>query len=204
MALSRRKWHSRSRSAFSHDLPAILSRYWLPVDTRLTPSGNQVRLMTHLHGGFVAADSDGNPAITPDGFGPRRHADGPLYKPAAADAGNAFVVSRSRSRHHATQCVCRIRGCLFPSRRVPDTGGEPNPIGVPGGAYEIPLVIQDRQFTATESSSTQRKRHRRRDLDWRVLRRRKCWSTARSGHILNVKTAHVSFSDLERLQRANT
>ena len=26
--------------------------------------------MTHLHGGFVAADSDGNPAVTPEGFGP--------------------------------------------------------------------------------------------------------------------------------------
>ena len=25
-------------------------------------------------------------------------------------------------------------------------GTEPNPIGVPGGAYEIPLVFQDRQF----------------------------------------------------------
>jgi hypothetical protein len=25
--------------------------------------------MTHLHGGFVAAASDGNPAVTPDGFG---------------------------------------------------------------------------------------------------------------------------------------
>jgi spore coat protein A len=27
-----------------------------------------------------------------------------------------------------------------------DTGAEPNPIGIPGGAYEVPLVIQDRQF----------------------------------------------------------
>ena len=27
-----------------------------------------------------------------------------------------------------------------------DTGAEPNPIGIPGGPYEIPLVIQDRQF----------------------------------------------------------
>ena len=26
--------------------------------------------MTHLHGGFVAADSDGSPAVTPNGFGP--------------------------------------------------------------------------------------------------------------------------------------
>src|ERR1700757_256386 len=43
---------------------------WLPVDTRLTPLGDQVRMMTHLHGGFVDAGSDGNPAITPNGFGP--------------------------------------------------------------------------------------------------------------------------------------
>src|SRR5439155_10766058 len=42
---------------------------WIPVDTRLTPLGNQVQVMTHLHGGFVAAHSDGNPAITPNGFG---------------------------------------------------------------------------------------------------------------------------------------
>ena len=27
-----------------------------------------------------------------------------------------------------------------------DTGEEPNPAGIPGGQYEIPLVIQDRQF----------------------------------------------------------
>ena len=27
-----------------------------------------------------------------------------------------------------------------------DTGTEPNPIGIPGGPYEIPLVVQDRQF----------------------------------------------------------
>ena len=54
---------------FKHELPAMYPA-WLPVDTRLTPAGREVRLMTHLHGGFVAADSDGNPAVTPNGFGP--------------------------------------------------------------------------------------------------------------------------------------
>jgi spore coat protein A len=54
---------------YTHDLPATYPA-WIPVDTRLTPRGNTVRLMTHLHGGFVAADSDGNPAVTPNGFGP--------------------------------------------------------------------------------------------------------------------------------------
>ena len=55
--------------SYTHELPATYPS-WIPVDTRLTPLGNQVRLMTHLHGGFVAADSDGSPAVTPNGFGP--------------------------------------------------------------------------------------------------------------------------------------
>ena len=54
---------------FTHQLPETYPD-WIPVDTRLTPLGDEVRLMTHLHGGFVAGDSDGNPAVTPNGFGP--------------------------------------------------------------------------------------------------------------------------------------
>src|SRR5512133_4126546 len=53
---------------YTHGLPATYPS-WIPVDAHLTPKGNEVRLMTHLHGGFVAAASDGNPAVTPDGFG---------------------------------------------------------------------------------------------------------------------------------------
>jgi spore coat protein A len=54
------------KMSFTNKLPASYPG-WIPVDTRLTPLGNQVRVMTHLHGGFVAAASDGNPAITPNG-----------------------------------------------------------------------------------------------------------------------------------------
>jgi spore coat protein A len=57
------------RVSFKHELPSTYPS-WLPVDTRLTPLGNQVRVMTHLHGGFVSARSDGSPAVTPNGFGP--------------------------------------------------------------------------------------------------------------------------------------
>src|SRR4030095_14962315 len=49
---------------YTHNLPTIYPS-WIPVDTRLTPLGKDVRLMTHLHGGFVAADSDGNPTVKP-------------------------------------------------------------------------------------------------------------------------------------------
>jgi hypothetical protein len=54
--------------SFTNNLPETYPA-WIPVDTRLTPLGGAVRVMTHLHGGFVAADSDGNPAVTPNGFG---------------------------------------------------------------------------------------------------------------------------------------
>ena len=68
--------------SYTHDLPDTYPS-WLPVDTRLTPLGNEVRLMTHLHGGFVAADSDGNPAVTPERVRPGRDADRLLHQPAA-------------------------------------------------------------------------------------------------------------------------
>jgi hypothetical protein len=32
--------------------PATANPSWIPVDTRLTPLGDQVRLMTHLHGAW--------------------------------------------------------------------------------------------------------------------------------------------------------
>ena len=54
---------------YTHAVKTPTYPRWLPVDTRLTPLADEVRFMTHLHGGFVAGDSDGNPAVTPTGFG---------------------------------------------------------------------------------------------------------------------------------------
>ena len=64
---ARSAWRSSPRRDAARGTAISCATYpsWIPVDTRLTPLGNQVRLMTHLHGGFVAADSDGNPAVTP-------------------------------------------------------------------------------------------------------------------------------------------
>jgi spore coat protein A len=129
---------------YTHDLPETYPD-WLPVDTRLTPLGNQVRLMTHLHGGFVAADSDGNPAVTPDGFGP-------------GDTQSVFYTNQSPQMpasllwfHDHGLGTTRLNvfaglAAAYILRDEFDTGGEPNPAGIPGGAYEVPLVIQDRQF----------------------------------------------------------
>ena len=101
--------------------------------------------MTHLHGGFVAADSDGNPAVTPDGFGPGQtqtvHYTNQLPQmPASLLWFHDHGLGATRLNVFAGLAAAYIL------RDEHDTGNEPNPIGIPGGAYEIPLVIQDRQF----------------------------------------------------------
>ena len=119
---------------------------WIPIDTRLTPLENQVRMMTHLHGGFVNADSDGNPAITPNGFGPGEtqiaHYSNQLPQmPASLLWFHDHALGATRLNVFAGLAGAYILRDQY------DTGLEPNPIGIPGGAYEIPLVIQDRQFS---------------------------------------------------------
>jgi len=129
---------------FQNELPKTYPD-WIPVDTRLTPLGKEVRLMTHLHGGFVAADSDGNPAITPNGFG-----NGDVQTVVYTNEQPQMPASLLWFHDHglgATRLnVFAGLAAAYILRDEFDTGEEPNSIGIPGGAYEIPLVIQDRQF----------------------------------------------------------
>jgi spore coat protein A len=131
---------------FTHSLPETYPT-WLPVDAHLTPLGNQVRVMTHLHGGFVAADSDGNPAVTPNGFGPGEtqsvfYTNQQPQMPASLLWFHDHGLGATRLNVFAGLAAAYILRDEF------DTGMEPNPIGIPGGDYEIPLVVQDRQFNA--------------------------------------------------------
>jgi spore coat protein A len=130
--------------SFTNNLPLTYPD-WIPVDTRLTPLGNHVQVMTHLHGGFVRADSDGNPAITPNGFGFNQtqtvHYTNQLPQmPASLLWFHDHGLGATRLNVFAGLAAAYILRDQY------DTGAEPNPIGIPGGAYEIPLVIQDRQF----------------------------------------------------------
>jgi spore coat protein A len=120
---------------------------WIPVDTRLTPLGNQVRLMTHLHGAFVAADSDGNPAITPNGFGFGQTQS--VYYPNQAPQ-NAATLLWFHDHGMGTTRLNVFAGlaAAYLIRDQYDTGDASNANGLPYGPYEIPLVVQDRQFNA--------------------------------------------------------
>ena len=129
---------------FTNDLPAEYPS-WIPVDLRLTPRGDEVRVMTHLHGGFVAAASDGNPAVTPDGFGQGQtqtvhYTNQKPQMPASLLWFHDHGLGATRLNVFAGLAGAYVLRDEF------DTGFEPNPIGLPGGRYEIPLVVQDRQF----------------------------------------------------------
>ncbi len=134
--------------SFTNHLPETYPA-WLPVDTRLTDrNGRQVRPMTHLHGGFVAAGSDGNP-VTDGGAG---YAHGQTQH---VHYGNQLPQMPASLRWFHDHGMGTTRLNVFAGlaagyliRDAFDTGAEPNPVGVPGGAYEVPLVIQDRQFNA--------------------------------------------------------
>jgi spore coat protein A len=130
--------------SFINDLPATYPA-WIPVDTRLTPLGNQVRVMTHLHGGFVAAGSDGNPAVTPNGFG-TGETQTVSYPNEAPQMPASLLWFHDHGLGTTRLNVFAGLAAAYLIRDQNDTGQEPNPIGIPGGAYEIPLVIQDRQF----------------------------------------------------------
>jgi spore coat protein A, manganese oxidase len=132
------------RVSFMHQLPDTYPA-WIPVDTRLTPLGNQVRLMTHLHGGFVAGDSDGNPAVTPNGFGPGE-TQSVLYTNQLPQMPASLLWFHDHGLGATRLNVFAGLAGAYILRDGFDTGEEPNPIGIPGGRYEIPLVIQDRQF----------------------------------------------------------
>ncbi len=131
-------------ASFTHNLPATYPA-WIPVDTRLTPRGNQVRLMTHLHGGFVAAASDGNPAITPNGFGPGE-TQTVFYPNQLPQMPASLLWFHDHGLGTTRLNVFAGLAAGYLVRDQHDTGLEPNAIGIPGGAYEIPLVIQDRMF----------------------------------------------------------
>jgi spore coat protein A len=105
-------------------------------------SGQPVRMNTHLHGGYVAGDSDGNPYARPAEFLPGQ-TQTVVYP-------NQQSSSLLWYHDHADQ-ITRTNvyaGLVGPYiiRDAQDTGAEPNGLGVPGGAYEVPLILSDKLF----------------------------------------------------------
>jgi len=127
------------------------TEHLLPLDTNIVPEGDPtVRALTHLHGGFVSGADDGNPYHT--GFedeyrqGQTQAVTYPNEQPATTLWYHDHAIAITRLNVYAGLAA------YYLIRDENDTGAESglesNPIGIPGDAYEIPIVIQDRTFTS--------------------------------------------------------
>jgi spore coat protein A, manganese oxidase len=130
--------------SYSNQLP---TEHLLPLDPSILPYPDPtVRALTHLHGGFVSGADDGNPFDTQFGGEYRRGETQTVTYPNDQPATTLWY-------HDHAVAITRLNvyaglAAYYLIRDGNDTGLEPNPIDIPGGRYEIPLVIQDRTFTA--------------------------------------------------------
>ncbi|NJD77133.1 MAG: copper oxidase [Candidatus Methanoperedens sp.] len=114
------------------------------------------RAVPHLHGGFTAPQFDGHPHawFTSDGK------QGSHYGTLSGAAGNEaiFVYSNQQPAanlwyHDHAMGITRLNvyaglAGLYFVRDTNDTGIPGTGLNLPAGPYEVPLVIQDKQFNA--------------------------------------------------------
>jgi spore coat protein A len=113
----------------------------------------ETRILTHLHGGLLAGLDDGNPYASPDAYasGATQTA---RYPNAGVSDGSPYPHPASLLWYHdhlvgdtRMNVVAGLAGAYL-LRDSFDTGT--NPL-LPNGMYELPLVVQDRQFNADGS-----------------------------------------------------
>ena len=131
-----------------------LDRAFLPNDPTIMGAvmpGEPVPIVTHLHGGETHPQFDGTPLqwFTKDG------AKGPHYVTNTFIYYNEQRASMVWYHDHAlgntrTNVYAGLAG-IYLIRDDLDTGEADNPLGLPAGAYEFPLVLQDKTFNSDGS-----------------------------------------------------
>ena len=125
------------------------SKHLLPLDYTIHGEGRdvpQVRTVTHVHGARVLPDSDGYPDawVTADGhMGPVRAAD-PCHYPNAQAAATLWY-------HDHALGITRLNVYAGLAGTYLIRDAEEDKLNLPTGAYEIPLMIQDRSFSTDGS-----------------------------------------------------
>jgi spore coat protein A len=131
-----------------HFLPVDETIHWaMPMDPPYPYSG--VPVVTHLHGGHTESASDGLPEawFTP-GFAQK----GATWKKKVLHYDLDQQAATLWYHDHALG-ITRLNvyaglAGFFILRDDADTGRRDNPLGLPAFPYEVPIVIQDRMFTA--------------------------------------------------------
>jgi FtsP/CotA-like multicopper oxidase with cupredoxin domain len=119
-----------------------LTEHYLPIDHCLhgpDMEGSTPRVVTHLHGGFVPAGSDGYPEFTD------LPGESSTYVyPNTQPAGTIWY-------HDHALGITRLNVYLGLAGFYLIRDAAENALGLPSGEYEIPIAIQDRSFNADGS-----------------------------------------------------
>jgi spore coat protein A len=133
--------------------------HFLPVDPTVhtavneipgwTPEGGPIPVVTHVHGGHTESASDGLPEAW---FTPGFVDKGKYWKKDVYHYDNDQEAGTIWYHDHALG-ITRLNvyaglAGFYILRDEFDTGMRDNPLGLPVFPYEIPIVIQDRMFTA--------------------------------------------------------
>jgi spore coat protein A, manganese oxidase len=122
----------------------------LPYDTTLHGAHAhlpQARIVTHLHGGVTEAASDGHPEhwYSPNPAAPANGMGGP--------AGNSYVTTYHNNQragnlwyHDHAMGITRLNVYAGMAGAYFIRDPHEQALNLPSGQYEIPLVLQDRQF----------------------------------------------------------
>lgn len=131
-----------------------LDRAFLPNDPTIMGAvmpGDPVPIVPHLHGGETHPQFDG----TPLQWFTRAGATGPHYVTNTFTYFNEQRASMVWYHDHAlgntrTNVYAGLAG-IYLIRDDQDTGEPDNPLGLPAGSYELPLVLQDKTFNSDGS-----------------------------------------------------
>jgi spore coat protein A, manganese oxidase len=137
------KWTNNLVDGSGAPLPHLL-----PYDSTLPGAMEaESRVVTHLHGGITESASDGLPErwFTPDPAAPANGTGGP--------AGNSFTTTYTNDQRASTlwyhdHAMGATRLNVYAGLAGFYLVRDPNELSLnlPSGAYEIPLVLQDRSF----------------------------------------------------------
>ncbi|RJQ47637.1 MAG: hypothetical protein C4534_00890 [Gaiellales bacterium] len=122
------------------------------IDRTIFPAGHQypdVRTVTHLHGGFTPADSDGQPDMWST---PGAAETGPRYNPGDCIYPNEQPAAGLWYHDHA-MAITRLNVYAGLAGLYIIRDGEEDALGLPSGEYEVPLVIQDKRLNEDASLS---------------------------------------------------
>ena len=140
----------------------LLTKHLLTVDPTVVGAmggamGNdpEIRIVTHLHGGHVDAASDGHPNawITNDPAGMTGLPADPISGRPARPDGNTVTYTYDNSQianhlwyHDHAMGITRLNVYAGLAANYLLRDSVEDSLNVPKGAYEIPLVIQDKSF----------------------------------------------------------